>query len=151
MQRAEILKSSETVKISDLLKWGERDDIVSRLAERKVDSLSYQSFGDLIEYLRGTLGLPIPLDDVDISRAREGMEVRNISVHNALVVNSLFVKRTGRTDLVEGKVFPLTLDYVLALTKTMATFVSRLDAAFIQHFDLKFENYVTVQRDGLVH
>jgi hypothetical protein len=140
LKHPEALKSSETVKIADVLTWGNSDEIVRRLAERKVNALNYQKFDDILIYLCSDLGLPIVLDEALVGATREAIEVRNIIVHNSRVINMTFLKRTKRFDLVEGQLFPLTLDYVLERGKSIRLLVEALDSAFINHFHLDFAN-----------
>jgi hypothetical protein len=136
LNRPEALRSSESVRVVDVLAWGDSTTIVRRLAERKIDSLSYRSFDDLMKYLKEDLGLRPSFDDSDLQVVREAIEVRNITVHNSRRINSLFLRRTGRTDLEESVSFPLTLDYVIAASRATHSIVSELDRQFIKHFGL---------------
>lgn len=139
LRRPETLPSSEAVKLSDVLACSDMAKVVRTFAERKVDGLSYQRFDDLMAYLKNTMGPPFQSEQVVLTAAKEAVEVRNIVVHNAVVVNRTFIGRTGRGDLLEGQAFPLDQDYVLKSGKMMGALVEELDAAFIDHFRLRFD------------
>jgi hypothetical protein len=136
LKRPEMLKSSETIKVVDVLTWGDSDTIVRKIAERKIDNLAYRSFDEMLKYLRDDLGVPASLDESDIAIAREAIEVRNIVVHNSRRINATFVRRSGRSDFIDGQAFPLTLDYVIDAGRAIHRIVEALDSAFINHFDL---------------
>jgi hypothetical protein len=138
VQRPETLRSSEQVRVSDLLDCGDMMQLVRKLAERKVTELSYHGFEDLLSYLRDKLGLPIDLADPNALPVREAVEVRNIVVHNGGIVNALFLRRTKRENLTEGIRFPLDQDYVLNTGRAAFDLVAKLDAAFISHFRLSY-------------
>jgi hypothetical protein len=136
LKRPETLKSSETVKVADVIAWGDSKAIVRKIAERKIDNLGYRSFDDMLKYLRDDLGVPASLDESDIAIVREAIEVRNIVVHNSRRINAIFIRRSGRSDLIEGKSFPITLDYVMDAGRAINRIVQSLDSAFIDHFSL---------------
>lgn len=136
-QRPETLRSSEQVRISDVLECGDMAEVVRKLAERKVHSLMYQNFDDLTAYLREKLGVPIG-KDAALSATCEGIEVRNIIVHNGGIVNSVFLRRTERKDLANGALFPIDQDYVIESGRAARELVNKLDLAFVSHFSLSY-------------
>jgi len=111
---------------------------VRTFAERKVDDLSYQGFENIMAYLQTSLHMPIKNDPAVFTLVKEAIEVRNIIIHNGGRVNRLFLRRTKRTDLPEGALFPLELDYALTSGKAMLTLVEELDEVFVRHFRLQF-------------
>jgi hypothetical protein len=136
LKKPETLKTSDTVKIVDVLNWGSSEEIVRKLAERKVDSLNYESFDDLLGYLRTKLGLEVDVKDEVLQLVREGIEVRNIIVHCSRVVSSTFLRRTQRRDMAEGDLFPLDMDYVIKVGDANFALAQALDRAFVAQFDL---------------
>jgi hypothetical protein len=138
LQRPETLRSSETLRVSDVLTCSNLDEVVRLLAQRKVDALGYQGLEDLMSYLGSNLGLPLHLDDAVLARLQEAMEVRNIIIHNSGVVNAIFLRRTRRSDLRDGEQFPLDQDYVLQVARACEESVRQLDTAFCTHFGLTF-------------
>jgi hypothetical protein len=138
LRRPEVLRSSETVTVLEVLSCNEMSEVVRLLAERKVDSLSYQGFDELLKYLQERIGLNIQCDDSLLATVRQTIEVRNIIVHHGGRVSSLFLKRTKRRDLVQGHEFPLTDEYIIESIDAIRIVAKALDAAFIRHFGPNF-------------
>jgi len=138
LQRPEVLRSSETVTVLEVLSCNEMSEVVRLLPERKVDSLSYQGFDELLKYLQERIGLKIQCEKSLLAAVRQTIEVRNVIVHHGGRVSSLFLKRTKRHDLVQGQEFPLTDEYILESIQAIRAVARALDAAFIQHFGPAF-------------
>lgn len=100
--RPETLKSSETIKLEEILQHGTMDDLVKRLAERRVERLSYQGMKDLQKDLSERLGFDIFPSSESLTRAVRIIEVRNLIVHNRGVVNRTFLVRTEDSSLEVG-------------------------------------------------
>lgn len=94
-ERPETLRSSETVRLEDILQHKTMEDLVKQLAERRVERLSYQGMKDLQKDLKEKLGFEIFPSSEALSRAVEIIEIRNLIVHNRGVVNRTFQARTG--------------------------------------------------------
>jgi hypothetical protein len=140
-QRPETLRSSEQMRVSDVLACGDMSEVVRRLAEKRVSALAYQGFDDLLSFMTEQLGMPIDKDSADSVAVREGIEVRNIVVHNVCRINRHFLRKTRRSDLVEGERFPLDQTYVIANGASARRLLNTLDATFISHFALKFDDH----------
>ena len=93
-QRPETLRSSDKVEVSRVLKHNSISELVTELAQRKVDGLAYSSFEDLSEFFTDRFGLTVTSGTTE-NNLIEAIEIRNISVHNRCVVNERYVKRTG--------------------------------------------------------
>lgn len=135
-QRPETLKSSEQIKVSEALSCATMDELIQRIAEKRVSTLSYKGFDDLISYMTRDMGLPLDKDSAEVRFAREGIEIRNLIVHSACRVNSVFLRRTQRSDLKEGDSLSLDYPYVLESGKHTESLVESLDCAFVTHFNL---------------
>jgi hypothetical protein len=105
--RPETLKSAETVKLEDILQHATMDDLVKRLAERRVERLSYQGMKDLQKDLTERLNFEIFPSCEPLSRAVRIIEIRNLLVHNRGVVNRTFLARTGDSSMPIGSLFEL--------------------------------------------
>jgi hypothetical protein len=143
INRPETMRSSEMIQIEEVLRHGNMTELIYRLAERKINNLSYRGFNEMFSYLKESLGLAISPDQETISTIREAIEVRNIIVHNGCVINSMFLRKTGRQDLSEGDPFPLSLDYVQSSGAIIKDFLEEIDELFICHFGLEFHNIST--------
>lgn len=94
-QRPECMKSNEKVDFEFVLGHRSMETLVSGIAERKVETLSYSSFSALQEFFEDHFGLSIcPTEHADV--VNEAIETRNIAVHNRCIINSRYVEKTGK-------------------------------------------------------
>ncbi len=93
--RPETMKSSETVRVEEVLQHKTMDEVVRALAARKVGKLSYQGMKALADELQTKMGFPLFGCEHDLARAVRIVESRNLIVHNRGVVNDTFLSRTG--------------------------------------------------------
>jgi len=105
--RPETLRSAETVKLEEILEHASMDDLVKRLAERRVERLSYQGMKDLQKDLAEKLNFEIFPSSEPFSRAMRIIEIRNLLVHNRGIVNRTFQVKTGDSSLAIGSLFEL--------------------------------------------
>ena len=82
------------------------------------------------------MGLGFVTTTHEFQSACELIEVRNIIVHNARYVSKIYLQHTGRTDLREGDLYPLTRDYITEKPTVFSKFVISLDSQIISHFKL---------------
>ena len=101
--RPEVLRSSEKIDLETVFRHSSIDDLVKTVAERKVDSLSYASFGDLAEYFADKFHINL-VGEKDRQTILEAIETRNISVHNRCIVNQRYLSRTARNELKVGEI-----------------------------------------------
>ncbi len=136
-KRPDIFRASEyKAEVREFLEAGSVPEFMKRYAEKKVNELSYMGLPKIIEYLNNRLGLGFDTKTSSFQAACEIVEERNILVHNAGHVNKLFLQRTGRTDLVEGDLYPLTLDYLKDRFKELTKTAGNLDVVITSHFKL---------------
>jgi hypothetical protein len=100
--RPETLKSTETVRLEEILQYSTMEDLVQHLAERRVERLSYQGMRDLQKDLADRLGFELFVSAESLSHAIRIIEVRNLIVHNRGIVHRLFQTRTGDSKVVVG-------------------------------------------------
>lgn len=95
LKRPEMLSSSQTVRVDDVLRFTRHKDLVAFIIDRKINELSYGGLADMEKYFDDRLGVRM----FDDNRQRELLclfvEVRNINVHNGGIVNDLFASRVG--------------------------------------------------------
>ena len=101
--RPETLRSSEKIDLEVVFRHSTLEDLVKTVAERKVESLSYASFGDLSIYFKDKFGITL-VSDHEMEALVEAIECRNISVHNRCVVNHRYLARVSKTSYKFGQV-----------------------------------------------
>ena len=113
-ERPETLKSAETVKLEEILQHPTMSDLIKRLAERRVERLSYQGMRDLQKDLTEKLSFEIFSSSEALGQAVQIIEIRNLLVHNRGIVNKTFQTRTGDSSLRVGSLFSLSPHSVIA-------------------------------------
>jgi len=136
-QRPEVLKAKDfSVQMSEVLQCSTIDEVILRVADRKIQELSYRGLSDIIKYLNSIHGLNYDTTKSSYINAQEVFQTRNIIVHNADIVNEVYLKNTTRTDLKVGEVYPLTDKYLVSTTASLIIFTIDLDKQFVSHFKI---------------
>jgi hypothetical protein len=92
--KPETLRSDESMmKLSDILRYGSMDELVSAIAEHRVNELAYMGLRDLTTFLAKRIGFELFPDRDRMATAVKFIELRNLIVHNRGVVNRLFASK----------------------------------------------------------
>jgi hypothetical protein len=134
--RPETLRSAETVRLDEILQHKTMDDLVKRLAERRVERLSYQGMKDLQKDLSEKLSFEIFTSSETLARAVQIIEVRNLLVHNRGIVNATFQTRTGTSARAIGGVLEMRPRSVVDDLDFLAKSVVDIDERAAQKFAL---------------
>ena len=145
----QILKSSETVKLDEVLKYNTMDDFVTELTEKKINELSYSSFDDLFDFFNKKLGMQIIDNDADKTLIKEAIEIRNISVHNDCVINRRYIKKLDLDENLIGTRRQIKAEYLSHIIDVLYNNVIKLDSRLIKKFDIK--NCKSVKSDFFTH
>ncbi len=136
-QRPEILNSSEfKIEISEVLQCSSIEEVVFRVAERKVLQLSYQGLPDIIKYLNENFKLGFDTHMPEFVNVREMFLTRNLIVHNSGRINEVYLQKSKRKDLKVGAAYPLTEEYVEDGAGEILKVGHELDERFTSHFRL---------------
>lgn len=136
VQRPETLKSSEKVELDVILTHDSVESLVRSMAERKVESLSYKSFGDLNLYFQERFSIPL-FDDNELPAIIEAIETRNISVHNRCIINQRFLSRTNGHSSLLGHRKDLYIQHNDGLVPLLAKSVKSVDQSARKRLKLK--------------
>lgn len=132
----QILKSSEMVKLDEILKYNTMDDFITELTEKKVNELSYSSFDDLFDFFDKKLGIKI-IDDTNKKFVREAIETRNISVHNDCVINRRYINKLKLKENLIGKRKYIEANDLNHIVDVLYNNVIEIDAKLIKKFNIK--------------
>ncbi|MGZ3622564.1 MAG: hypothetical protein ACXWPG_05655 [Ktedonobacteraceae bacterium] len=125
------------VDVREVLEAGSIDEFIKRYADKKVHELGYLGLGKLVEYLNNKLGLKFDTTLPDFQDACELVEVRNIIVHNAGRVSTVYLQRSRREDLQLNGVYPLSKNDVLIMTDKLNKVAGELDLRIVTKFKLR--------------
>ena len=110
--RPELLRSNAKVEVDMILQHKSLDDLISVLAERKIQKLAYEPFTQVVRFFKSRLDLEIAGEEEDLSRLTEAIEIRNISVHNACVINRRYMQRLRLDSSLIGTMKRLNIENV---------------------------------------
>lgn len=108
--KPEMLRSSEQVRIDDVLRFSSMEDLIEFLAEEQVNRLAYKSLADLAKYLEERLGFAMFGSDEERMRAIRIVELRNLIVHNGRVANRIYLSRVASAAPNVGTKVPIGVD-----------------------------------------
>ncbi len=134
--RPETLRSSETVRLDEVLLQESIDELVNALAERRVTRLAYMGTRELSNDLAEKLDLRLFEDEADLERAVEVVEIRNLIAHNRGVVNQTFLRRLPGSAAKEGDLVALEVDRVMSELKFLTERVFDIDQRVASKFAL---------------
>jgi hypothetical protein len=126
------LKSSEVVRVADVLKYSTMDELVWALADRRVTRLSYQGMSELAKDLKDKLGFELFSHEAQLERTVLIVELRNLLIHNRGVVNRIFLSKLSNfpTKLGEKVILKDVFQDIYYLTKLVVEIEKRATEKF---------------------
>jgi hypothetical protein len=112
MDRPDMLKSSKrSLTFEKAIELESRDDLISFLARRELDDVSYKSVADQVSYYSTRFGIAVEDSGVDLDALIEVRARRNLLVHNNGVVNDTYLAATARHGVKRGEILDVPRDY----------------------------------------
>ncbi len=136
VHRPETLRTSEQVRIEDVLIHHSMQSFIKTLAEKRVYNLVNDGIRKLAEYVSKRMGFPLFDSDEKLSEMIEIGAVRNVIAHNRGVVDQRFTERVPNRKWRVGQPVPLTEEYVQDAMNTMNASVADIDFRVIEKFGL---------------
>lgn len=144
-KRPELLRSSETVKLDEVLRFSNFRELTSFLVDKKINELSYGGIRELEQFFIERTGIELFIDDNTRSNTIILNELRNICTHNRGIVNDLFIKRVGKLNhsytFETGKRFHIDYDCLVRIANCMRSNALRLDCEVSTKFRTKAMRY----------
>lgn len=140
VKRPELMSSSQTIRVDDVLKFNRHKDLIAFIIDRKINELSYGGLSDMEKYFDDRLGVKMFEDDRQRGLLRLLVEARNINVHNGGIVNELFVARVGLVEgftFKKGKIFHVDMDSLASLSENAMRVAMQIDALVGAKFRLQ--------------
>jgi hypothetical protein len=153
-KRSEILRSSETLRVDEILRFKRNKDLVTFLIDKKINELSYGGIKGMESYFRDRLGIEMFATDRSRILLTTFVEIRNINVHNRGFVNDLFLSKVGKVDgldFIKGKYFHVDMDMLKLMSDNAIETALKLDHAVAAKFGLQrksHERWVTPNVKG---
>jgi len=138
----EILRSSESVTIKEVLEAQSMEDFVDYLSEKKVDSLSHLGFVALNRYLEERVGIVPAVADAVSADVVLAVSMRNIIVHRRGRVSRRYLAENGFEAYRVGQRVELSIQDSIRYGKAIVEMAKAIDAALIDKFgDECFHKY----------
>ena len=138
--KPEILSSrKQELTIGEILKYKSIGDLVANMVEGKINSLSYEGFGDIQEWCKSK-GIPLIVPANDLKEVVKLISIRNIIIHNRGIVDSRFLNAIKSSEIIEGQKIELETEYVFNSCSILNNIVSLTDKAIIDKFKLNTIN-----------
>lgn len=107
------LPSKRQIEYSVIVNSRTKDEIVSALIERELNEIKYKNVGEWFKYLKSLVS-ECSVSDSDLGRIAEAKATRDLLVHNAGIVNDIYMQKAGQcTRFNVGETVSVTGDYTL--------------------------------------
>lgn len=144
-KRPELLKSSESVRIEEIMEFESRKDLINYLIDRKVNALSYGGMKQIEKFVLDSLGVEIFESESERAKLRTLIEVRNIFAHNRGVVNHVFLERVNGLErhtgmkFVLGQSVHLDFDELMLFSEVALKVAISLDQKICRKFHIRMK------------
>jgi hypothetical protein len=138
------IRSSEMIKVDEVLDFGSREELVEYLVDRKVNSLSYGGLSGIEKYLQSNLGVSLYTSDDTRKDVQYMIEVRNINAHNRGYANRIFMDRTKKLDRVQGAIgdkVHVDMFLLCKLSGSVLNSARHLDDQIASKFNLRRQSF----------
>ncbi len=138
--KPEMLRSSDTIRLVDALRFGSMPELVADLADRKVMRLTYGGFVDLTDWCERQMGLQLA-DETSAKALVEIIETRNVIVHSRGSVGPKYVRTVKGSGFADGDYRKLDVHYFEAAENALADCAMEFDQRLIAKFALAAKTY----------
>ncbi len=145
--RPETLRSSGHVRVDFVLQYQTMKELIRALADEQVNRLAYKGMRELTAEIERQIGFAFFDDEKDLARAIETIEVRNLVVHNAGVVNPIFRRRLPDYPGEVGK--PVALPDAVHAATFLAHSVIGIDRSAVAKYGLP--GFTGAERERMCH
>lgn len=94
LARPEMLKSEGTIDIATVIETGNYEELIWKIAERKVLELSYKPLSELRKFIQSRTSVDLFPSQAAFETTLVASEVRNLIAHNDCLVSDVFRART---------------------------------------------------------
>jgi len=132
----ETMRTSETIKIKDVLVHNSMKELIHALAEERVNKLSYHGMKELQEWLSNQLGFILFLSEPSLNEAIRIIEIRNLLVHNRGLINNVILTRVPTLQYEVGERIKIDVRDAFDNINFLALSVSDIDVRASKKFQL---------------
>lgn len=134
-----VLKSEETEQLDFILSFNDFQDLVSAIAEKKIESLFYQSIDSIQKFFKKRIGIELFKEKSE--QINLLIKQRNLAVHNRSKITKDFVRQFPNENAVENMYLGFKFDYVGKLVPSLYKIINELDYELSEKFSLEQIEY----------
>lgn len=146
-KKPEILRSSEHVKIEDVLQFSKKSDLIGFLVDKKLNELSFGGIWEIEKFLERRTGDVLVNDKNNKHIVSLAIALRNLYTHNRGIVDSVFLDRTKLVKLkkppVLGKRLHADFDLIVEISNALFDSGCALDKTLSSKFKIRTKRYET--------
>ena len=139
IHRPESLKSKKQLTYEQILDLQQSGNLISFLAHREINELSYKSITDQANYYNSKFGIDLSSSGVAIGILAEIRARRNLLVHNNGVVNETYLRVIDQTPYSVGETIEITFEYWKESQKHLDTVASFVWGSILDKFGESYE------------
>jgi hypothetical protein len=134
VHRPEMLKSDKRVTFEEVIDADSKDELISRLADREIGSLTYASFRKQASYIEERFGPVLQLSSEELGDLAEAYARRNVLLHNAGVVDQRFKDLAPNGAFELGETVSVSLSYWEGIRASLDGLASSLENGMLERF-----------------
>lgn len=137
--RPQAMSTSEaerSERLDFILQFQSMGDLISAIAEKRVQDLSYQGVRQLTDYLSRRLDFALFSDQESLSQVEVLVEMRNLITHNHGIVNRLVKRKYPSFPGSAGEKIDLNIIAVTESVKVLSQYAAGIDECAIAKFSL---------------
>lgn len=135
-RRPEVFRTAESISIEEVLKHSTITDFVQMLAERKVETLSYQGTREMASFFAKRIGVDLFEEEEEKSVSLD-VEHRNVVVHNRGLVSRAFLRRIKDYPRSLGEKVIIDLKTLRRTSDNLLIAALKLDERVSMKFDIE--------------
>jgi hypothetical protein len=126
--------SKKHLSYEHILQIRETGNLISFMAEREINELSYKAIQEQAQFFRDRLGISLEESGVTVARLAEIRAARNLLLHSAGVINSLYLEIVPHSLQKLGEQINLSIEHVQLAGKDLSTYASFLHSTLTEKF-----------------
>jgi hypothetical protein len=129
-----ILRRKKQISWDQVIDAGSWEELMNRLADEYVYDFGWKSLTEKVDHLAAEHGVSVGFEEPSRDLLVLAEQVRHIVIHNGGRVSREFMRRTGRSDVPLGSVFPLTEDLLAQVSRTASSTCRAVHGAVVDNF-----------------
>lgn len=135
ISKPDALKTKEQISIEEALRYDNREDLVTWLAEKKATSLMYKGIDNVLDFFKNKLGIKHDLPSLTISRAKSAVALRNLYVHKRGIADCKFLQTYSDCSFTAGEYATIPREEVQKCCNSLFSIAEHLNGLLVSKFE----------------